>query len=561
MKAANVSERFRLSRRRALGLAAATGGAAAVATACGRSSGSKSSSVTQSQAGPTAKPRSGGQFSVAMSADISNLDPSGNPSNNKAAMRAAYDALMTIKTGPGLNPTDITLAPALADRWEAPDGQTFTFHLHQGAKFADLPPVNGREMTSADVQWSFEYLARTGPLAGVKGLGPSMNSWMFDGMTGIETPDPNTVQVKFGAPYVPFLSYMAQFWSTIVAHEIYDRDGNFSKTIVGTGPWQLDTASTQHGSRWVFKKNPTYFKQGLPYIDQLNWLVISDTSTGNAAFQTKQLDLLGADRSAVRGSTVDQVSKANPGAVKLTCPASRGGMLYINVSKPPLNDLRVRKAINLSINRDEFAKLEGEADPLWSAVGETPGLFTQTELKQMLKFDPAQAKQMVTQAGYPNGVDVEIIAHVSNDSDKSALQLLIAQAKAGGVNLTYNPVDVATVGKKTKSHDFLLDFSAGGENIEIDDALYSNFFSKSAKNYGLVNDPDLDKLILAQRQETDAEKRKQIARQAVQRIYDQSWSASFIFPTVYQFTQSYVKNYAPNTFVRDLSILETWLDK
>ncbi|HTE85619.1 MAG TPA: hypothetical protein VK821_12890, partial [Dehalococcoidia bacterium] len=90
---------------------------------------------------------------------------------------------------------------------------------------------------------------------------------------------------------------------------------------------------------------------------------------------------------------------------------------------------------------------------------------------------------------------------------------------------------------------------------------YANFHSKSDKNYGRTNDPELDKLLVAQRQELDAARRREIVRQAVRRIYDQVWAQSFFFATQYQFAQPYVKNYAPNSFARGLSVVDSWLDR
>ena len=102
---------------------------------------------------------------------------------------------------------------------------------------------------------------------------------------------------------------------------------------------------------------------------------------------------------------------------------------------------------------------------------------------------------------------------------------------------------------------------AGGASDDIDAALYANFYSKSDKNYGKTNDPELDKLLIAQRQELDATKRREIVRQAVGRIYDQVWSLSWFFATQYQFAQPSVRNYAPNSFVRGLSVQESWLNR
>lgn len=549
---------LRLSRRHALGVALA--GAGAMAAACGRGSGSSTSKTTTASSQP-GKPKYGGQLNVSTPADWSDFDPTGKSSENKASFVMAYDGLLSLKVGDGVKPTDVVLQSGLADKWETPDGQTFTFHLHPGAKFANLPPVNGREVTSADVKWSLEYLSRTGQFQGDKKLPAAINAWAFAGMNEIQTPDATTVVVRFNAPYVPFLTYAAQSWSAILAHEVYDKDGNFSSTLVGTGPWQLDTASTQRGARWVFKKNPTYFKQGLPYLDQVNWLILLDPATQNAAFASKQLDILGADFSDIYPKDLATLSKANPSAIKIETPGS-GGELYMTVDKAPLNDIRVRQAIMLCINRDEFIKVFGAGDEQWALAGAMAGLFTQDETKPMLKYDPAQAKQLISAAGFPNGVDLEMIATgVANGGDTLArIQLLQAQLKNGNINQIYVELDKATAGQRKKKGQFQLSLSAGGY-IDPDEGLTRVFYSKSAGNYSRINDPELDKLILSQRQQIDPAKRKDVERQAAQRIVDQSWMPAFFYSNDYQYAQNYVKNYGTSTAHDGAYFTEVWLEK
>jgi peptide/nickel transport system substrate-binding protein len=498
-----------------------------------------------------------------MPADPYDFDPTGKPSENQNAIKPAYDSLLSFKTGPGVNPADMILQPGIADKWESPDGQTYIFHLREGVKFANLPPVNGRGVTAADARWSIEYHSRTGQFKQDKKLFPALNTWAFEGMDRVETPDDGTLSIHFGAPFAPFLNYIAQYWFPIVAHEIYDADGNFSNRIVGTGPWQLDTSASQKGTRWIYKRNPTYFRPGLPYVDQLNWLIIKDDATQNAAFRTKQIDILGADHSAVDDTTADQISRDNPGSNRLEYPSTKGGIIYINATRSPINDLRVRKAVAFSIDRSEFVKSYGGGKAGWAAVAETPGFFDQKELEQLCVYDINQAKQLLAQAGYANGVDIELINPGADRGQKEVgmIQLLQAQLKRSGINIVYHPLDRASEGIRKKDHDFVFDFVGGGASDDIDAALYANFYSKSDKNYGKTNDPELDKLLVAQRQELDPTKRRDIVRQAVRRIYDQVWGLSFFFATQYQYSHPYVQNYAPHSFARGLNVVESWLNR
>jgi ABC-type transport system substrate-binding protein len=547
--------RQRVSRRGVL----AASGAAALLAACGGSS----KTASKASSGQAQAPKTGGQLNVAWPVDPFDFDPTGKPSENTNAIKPAYDSLLTFKAGPDVKTSDEILQPGIAQKWESPDGQTFIFHMQPGVKFANLPPVNGRAVTVADLKFSMEYASRTGSLKGDKKLFPALNTWAFDGMDSLQTPDDSTLSIHFGAPFSPFLYYIAQFWFPILPHEIYDQDGSFSNRIVGTGPWQLDTTSVQRGTRYVYKRNPTYFRQGQPYLDALNWIIVKDDATQIAAFQTKQIDILGADHSPVDATNAPQIAKANPGAIQLTSPATKGGIVYTNVTRPPLNDLRVRKAIALSIDRSEFVKSFGAGNELWSAACETPGFFTQQEMEKMCVFDVQQAKQMLAAAGYANGLDIEVINPGPDRGQKEVgmIQLFQAQLKKAGINIVYHPLDRASEGVRKKTHDFFLDFDGGGSNDDIDSALYANFYSKSDKNYGKTNDPDLDKLILAQRQETDPNKRRDIVRQAVQRTYDQVYGPSFFFAQGYQFAWPVVKNYNVNSYIRGMSATDAWVQR
>src|SRR5487761_451377 len=276
----------KLSRRPLLGWTAVATGATVV-MACGKN-GKATNGKAGSAANSAGKPRAGGQLVIANTTETANYDPSTMLAETGRAMLFTNDSLLSYKAGANVPYDDMELVPGLADRWEAPDAQNYTFHLHPNVKFAALPPVNGRDLSSSDVKWSYEYVSRTGEFAGKK-LSPSSAASLLGGLDRVETPDPATVVVRFKEPYAPFLRYAASQWLPILAHEIFDQDGDFSKRAVGTGPFQLDTANSQQGSHWVHKKNQSYFQSGLPYIDTVREVVIQDQSTQTAAFETKQL--------------------------------------------------------------------------------------------------------------------------------------------------------------------------------------------------------------------------------------------------------------------------------
>ena len=547
------------SRRRVLSLAAAAAGSASLGAACGSR---KAGSPTAPAAAQNGKPKYGGQLNLAVVDDPGNggsFDPANKRTDGTFILGTTNNSLLGFKLGSDVKYTDVTIQPELAARWEVPDALTYTFHLQPGVQFANVAPVNGRQMTSEDVKWTYEYLSGTGAL---KGVAPKGAASLFTGLQSIETPDPSTVVVRFKDSFAPFLTYVATDFTPILAHEIHDQDGTFSKRLAGTGPFQLDTAATEPGKRWVWKKNATYFQKGLPYLDQINWLVVPDDATQEAAFETKQVDILTLGTANLTLDTVEQVKKVSPGIFVYDYPDRASNYFYMNVSKPPLDDARVRQAIGLSINRDEFIKTFGHGSGQWALAASQPGLFTDQETKQILKYDVTQAKQLVAASGHASGVDVELVFRKSSDKLVALLQLLQAQLKQSGINLKLTQVETGVDSERRRTGDYQLATTADppGESPDSDSVLYPLFYPNDPGNRGRVNDPELTPLLVAQRREVDPAKRKELIRQAIRRINEVPWSFALYYGTTYEAWWPYFKNYAPNTAI-DHRVNFSWLAK
>jgi peptide/nickel transport system substrate-binding protein len=550
----------RISRRRALGGAAAGAGSLALLAACG----TRQSSSKPSGSGAGNQPKLGGAITVRTTVDPFDWDSTyvGKGTPNVNGLRHAYSSLLQFKSGPGVKYEDLILEPALAEKWETPDGQTYTFHLRKGLKFPNLAPINGRELTSSDVKFSYEYLSRTGSIAS-KNLPAADQAWQFEGLNSIQTPDPSTVVVKFDKPFVPFLNYMGSDDNPIMPHEIFDQYGNFKDHIAGTGAWQLDQSASQKGSRWVWKRNPDYWDSGKPYIDQVIWLVIQDDPAAFAAFNTKQVDILTGAGYQVNVKQAQQISKSRPDAVIQSYQTPSPVPFYMMVSKPPFNDLRIRQAVAYALDRDEMIQAFTEGKGSWALAGAFPDTFTQEEVKQLLKKDPAQSKQLLAAAGHPNGLDIEFIypGQAYGDQYVQLVQLVQAQLKKVGINLNLVILDKQDWLTRERKHQFQMTFPAGkslGE--DIDSYLYAVFYPGSGTNYGDINDPQLAPLLDQQRRELDATKRKEVIRQAVKRInVDQVLGLALYYPSSNEVWSPRVANYGSNFGVKGWPLEHSWL--
>jgi len=548
--------RGRFSRRSGLRVALAGAGTAALAAACGKSSGGKQTGAPSGAA--AGQPKAGGTAAIVETNDFFDFDPTyqGSSLPNGDATMLAYDTLLDFDRSPSLDWAAVVVKPRLAAKWETPDAQTYTFHLQPNVKVANTAPVNGRAFTSADVKWTLEYLSRTGGFANSKLPVPPYASTL-SGLENVEAPDPNTVVAHFNAPYAPFLNYLVSFSMPIIPHEIYDQDGNLHNRMAGTGPFTLDTSATQKGSQWVFNKNPDYWQQGKPYVDKIRYLVVNDFASQRSAFQAKQLDVVWIDsdvtaanalKQAMPASTVRQVTQPSPVPVML------------NMRHDVFKDLRVRQAISLAVDREEFNQVVSGGAAGWPMLAAF-GLWTQDEIKQipMMKYDPAQAKQLLAAAGYANGLSFALLDDSS--MDQKSFQLLQSQLKKVGVSITLDLVDKATRSTRTNVNDFTATLLAEKDFADPDFWLYANNFSTGGSNRDGVNDPKLDALILAQRRETDPAKRNDLIKQASRYIVDNAYYVAAYTGARWYFNQPWLHNYTPQWVGYDWNARDLWLSR
>src|SRR5881296_1194031 len=182
------------------------------------------------------------------------------------ALSFVYNKLLRHKVGPDVQPGTFIVEPDLAERWEEPDDTTYIFHLRQGVKWHNKPPVNGRELVAEDVKFSFDrFLTVPG----------NPERQLLESVDRVEVVDRYTVKFLLNEPFVWLLDILANAMCVwIVAPEVGEKYGDFKKveTAIGTGPFLLK--SYEPNVKTVFKRNPAYFLKDQPYVDGVEWLVI-----------------------------------------------------------------------------------------------------------------------------------------------------------------------------------------------------------------------------------------------------------------------------------------------
>jgi len=332
------------------------------------------------------------------------MDPhAANTDANSSVMTNLFDGLLA-RTG-----KDGLLVPALAERFERKDLNTWVFYLRKGVKFH-----NGNPFTAEDVKFSLERLAD-----------PSISKWLptGKGIASIDTPDDFTVVVKTKSPTPWFANNLHQIF-IMDKESTENRDsGDLGQNPIGTGAYKL--VEWVKGSHLKFEANEDYWG-GAPKIKTVELRPISESSTRFASLVSGSVDLV----SSVPVELFEKLKK-NPNVDVITRPSRRAIYLAMgNKAGTPLADVRVRKAMYMAINEDEIIDkvMRGLATPTAqlpdpACVGYNPDL-------QRYPYNPDQAKKLLVEAGYPDGFEITL----AGPNDRYTQDSKIAEAAVQYLN-------------------------------------------------------------------------------------------------------------------------------
>ncbi len=338
-------------------------------------------------------------------------------------------------------------AGTLAEGWEVPDADTIIIHIRKGVHFS-LDPANeasrlvgGREMTVADVIWSLKR-----HYAPENYIGRSYPGWF---QSATKTGDWTiTVKVK-DSPECQTANAICDLFSdtSVVPPEVYEKYGDMRdwRNSVGTGPFML--VDVVPNSSYTFKKNPNYWMKDpigpgkgnqLPYVDGVTWLYISDVSTRLAALRTAKVDWV----EELSWEDGESLIKTNPELRYKRDSLGKVPTIFPRVDKPelPTYDLRVRKALHMAIDRQAIKNdyFGGKAEVFtWPISNWYPTSYTPLEempesVQELYRYNPEKAKQLLAEAGYPNGFKTKILCQ---PADVDLLSIVAAQWAKIGVEL------------------------------------------------------------------------------------------------------------------------------
>ncbi len=454
-----------------------------------------------------------------------------------APLAPAYSKLVSCKPGVEMakyNPWLCEVGPDLAASWDiSSDGKTYTFHLRQGVKFQNLPPVNGRELTAQDIKYSYELYKSGGAQSGA-----------FATVQKIEAPDKYTVKVSLDGPDPDFLAGVAcEIYSLILPREIADRDGDFKKTIGGTGPFQVKQVVGKE--RVVYERNPSYFIKDVPILDGYELSMLTDVTTVLSAFRAGLLHYPGGANLTVDAAKSLISSKPDTTA-QLYDWDWAGYSIYMRLDKPPFNDVRVRRAMSMAIDRPGIVKdiFGGEGSIMapapWSYVFDSkPGL----DKLPYYNYDPAKARQLLNDAGYADGFKF-VANYYAYDAIRLQTPVIIDNLKAVGIKMDLLVQDNTAFNAALQRHAY--DQAATGYVITRTSAnghYYQGMDSKSAGNWAGINDPELDKALEASAIEFDPAKRRALLQKAYQAEVENLYRVPMVYPTGVAIQSSKLHNF------------------
>jgi peptide/nickel transport system substrate-binding protein len=413
--------------------------------------------------------------------------------------------------------------PMLAQSWKQVDDTTIDFTLRQDVKFHD-----GTPMTADDVVFTLNWV--------VSPDSKVVTVQNVDWIASAEKLGDYQVRLHMKKPFPPALEYLSNA-VPIFPKAYFEKVGlaGFAKQPIGTGPYKVVSVTPGVGVTMV--RNDDYFKespQGPAHIKHLQFRVIPDAETRTAELMTGGVDWIWR----VAPDQAEQL-KAMPNLSVLSGATMRIGFLILDArgtssDNSPMKDLKVRQAINYAINREALASqlVGGESKPLQVAC--YPAQFgCDTSVATQYNYDPAKAKALLKEAGYPQGFETEIYAY----RDRDYAEAIIGNLRAVGINAKLRYLKYAALRDQQRGGHVPMSFQAWGSFSILDTSASAGTWFKGNADDN-IKDPDVQKWLQAADNALDPQVRKENYSKALKRISEQAyWAPLFNYSLNYAFNQ------------------------
>lgn len=491
---------------------------------------------TAKPAAPAAKP--GGILRIGGERDMEDLDP------HTVRFGWGINFMQNVYSGLIRAGEDLLPKPDLALSWEFKGPQVLEFTLRQGAKFH-----NGREVTAEDVKYSLDRIRDPSVPAGYASYIASVAS--------VEAPSKYRVVLQLKQPDSAILNNLAMPAMAIVAKEAVEpQPVGLKKTMMGSGPFKFKEHVPDQ--RLVLVKNPDYFMPGQPLLDELHFIPLKDETARTNALRSGEIDYVEPvapkDIAALRNDRTVTVT----GGPNLSFVA-----ISLNTSKKPYDDVRVRQALAYAINRDEMVQkgFDGFAQPLWGPPLIPP--FWAGNTDKYYTYDVNKAKQLLAEAGYPNGFKTNILNGTGTSYHAPFSVVVQSELKKIGVEVEIQAMDGAVANKNWISGEFEMYPIRwwGSDFIDPDGAFRSLFTCKGSYNNSRFCNEKVDELILKGLAVTSIEERKAVYKDAMKALSEQQPWVFLVSFDRFEAMKSFVKGYIAFPNASQYGLRDIWLDK
>jgi peptide/nickel transport system substrate-binding protein len=471
--------------------------------------------------GQDGTPQAGGELVIGLHEEPPTLDPHASPSASTFMITSSVTESLLFLTA------ERELAPSLAEAWEASsDGTTYTFTLRHDVTFHDGEPFN-----AASVKFNFDRIVDPNFTAG-----GSLAA--LAGYTGTDTPDEYTAVVNFENAYAPFLVYAAGGTLGMVSEKaVTDLGDEFGTKIVATGPFKVESYTSKDNTvlvRWedYNRQAGGATHEGPAYLERITIKFVPEAGTRVTTVETGETNLItgvpSQDLNRLEGSANITVTKFPWVGVPR--------ILILNTTLAPTDDVNVRKAVSLAIDRQALV------DTVFAGIGEVAsGMLTKVMLDDpslSQPYDPDQARQILEEAGWTgndvrqkDGQSLEFILNVVDTGGGAPPEAQLIQANLIDVGFDCQIRAQARApwyedNYNLRTHGPLMFLRAGDY-----DGLYSLFHSSLiGKNFNFagLDDPDIDEMLERGRTETDPANRRALYLELCQRLAEMAVAAPLV---------------------------------
>jgi peptide/nickel transport system substrate-binding protein len=466
-----------------------------------------------------------------------------DPAKTTAFASVQIYQLMYMSLG-SLDYTTNKAIPDMAESWRNVDAKTYEYKLRSGVKFR-----GGREVTAEDVKYSIERV-----------LDPATNAPLlsyYGPVAEVKAVDKTTLQVVMKEPFAPLTSVLADRRpGAIVDRDVIEKNGGLANWDGGSGPFKL--AEYTPDVRIVLERYGDYYEAGKPYLDQIEFRVITDESTRLAALRSGEVDMV-----ILKDPKIARLVRGDPNIQPLEVPSFwRQGSPY-SFKHPQLKDPKVRQAISYAIDRQEIINtvLLGEGVPTGVIPPDDKEWTLPITKENMPSYFPDldKARALMKEAGV-DGFKAKIHANLNYATDTPTAQVLQTQLKKINIELEILPTENAAYlqAQREGNFDMMTGFMTGRPDPDTYMLLAD---SKGSVNFGKYVNAQMDELLQKGRTTLDVAERKKIYNDA-QRLHDSDPSTLFLYVIKnYTPARNAVKGYVPMASGYQLPLKDTWVDR